>query len=227
MRIRAVVTGATGMVGEGVLHECLQHPDVESVLSISRRSCGVRHEKLKEILHEDFSDSSTLEGALTGYNAGFLCMGVSSVGMAEERYRHLTYDLTMALARTMAKLNPDMTICYVSGMGTDSCEKGRVMWARVKGKTENDLLRLPVRGAYMFRPGFIRPTKGLKHTHWFYRVLDPLFPLLNRLFPGSLLTLREIGLAMIHSAGRGPEKRVLEVSDIAIMAREGLIRGDA
>jgi uncharacterized protein YbjT (DUF2867 family) len=226
MKIRAIITGATGMVGEGVLHECLHHPDVESVLSISRRSCGVRHEKLKEILHEDFSDFSALGGELTGYNAGFLCMGVSSVGMSEERYRHLTYDLTMALARTLAKLNPDMTICYVSGMGTDSSEKGRVMWARVKGKTENDLLRLPFRGAYLFRPGFIRPTKGLKHTHWFYRVLDPLFPLLNRLFPGSLLTLREIGLAMIHSVGKGPEKRVLEVSDIAMLARKASSAGE-
>jgi uncharacterized protein YbjT (DUF2867 family) len=222
MKIRAVITGATGMVGEGVLHECLHHPEVESVLSISRRSCGLHHEKLKEIMHEDFSDISSLEGALTGCNAGFLCMGVSSVGMSKERYRHLTYDLTIALARTLANLNPDMTICYVSGMGTDSSEKGRVMWARVKGKTENDLLRLPLRGAYMIRPGFIRPTKGLKHTHWFYRVLDPLFPLINRLFPGSLLTLREVGLAMIHSVGMRPEKRVIEVSDIAMLARKGL-----
>jgi hypothetical protein len=220
MKIRAIITGATGMVGEGVLHECLQHPDVESVLSISRRSCGVQHSKLKEVLHEDFSDFNGREGELTGYNAAFLCMGVSSVGMSEERYRHLTYDLTMALARRLAKLNPDMTLCYVSGMGTDSSEQGRVMWARVKGKTENDLLRLPLRQAYMFRPGFMRLTKGLKNTHWFYCVFDPLFPLLIRLFPGSLLTLREVGLAMIHSVGKGPDKRVLEVRDIAMLARE-------
>jgi hypothetical protein len=195
------------------------------VLSISRRSCGKRHEKLKEVLHDDFSNFSSLEAGLTGYNAAFLCMGVSSVGMSEERYRHLTYDLTMALARTLAKLNPDMTICYVSGMGTDSSEKGRMMWARVKGKTENDLMKLPVRGAWMFRPGFIRPTKGLTYTHWFCRVLDPLFPLLNRLFPGSLLTLREVGQAMINSVSSGPEKRVLEIRDIAALARTGPNKG--
>ena len=146
-------------------------------------------------------------------------MGVSSLGKTEERYRHLTYDLTMALARTLARLNPDMTICYVSGMGTDSSEQGRTMWARVKGKTENDLMKLPFRGAYMFRPGFIRPTKGLKNTHGFYRVLDPLFPLGKLLFPNAFLTLKEIGLAMINSVASGPDKRVLDVPDIAKLAR--------
>ncbi|MDH4161894.1 MAG: NAD-dependent epimerase/dehydratase family protein [Nitrospirota bacterium] len=220
MKIRAIITGATGMVGEGVLQECLLHPDVESVLSISRRPCGMQHAKLKEILHQDFSNFSAIEQELSGYNAAFLCMGVSSVGMSEEKYRHLTYDLTMALARTLSKLNPDMTICYVSGMGTDSSEKGRVMWARVKGKTENDLLGLPFRSAYMFRPGFMKPTKGLRNTHAIYRVLDPLFPLANLLFPRALLTLKEVGLAMINSVGSGPEKRVLEIRDIAAMARK-------
>lgn len=219
MSIRAVITGATGMVGEGILHECLLHPGVEAVLSISRRDSGVRHAKLKEVLHRDFSDFSPLVQDLSGYNAGFLCMGVSSIGMSEERYRHLTYDLTMALARPLARLNPDITLCYVSGMGTDSSEKGRSMWARVKGRTENDLLRLPVRSAYMFRPGFMRPTRGLKHTHRFYRVLDPLFPVANLLFPGALLTLSEVGLAMINSVMRAPEKRVLEVRDMAMLAR--------
>lgn len=207
------------MVGEGVLHECLQHPDVESVLSISRRTCGMRHAKLKEVLHQDFSDFGGLERELAGYNAGFFCMGVSSIGMSEKTYRHLTYDLTLALAGTLSRLNPDMTICYVSGMGTDSSEKGRVMWARVKGKTENDLMQLPFRGAYMFRPGFIRPTKGLKNTHTFYRVLDPLFPLAKLLFPSAILTLKEIGLAMINSVTSGPDKRVLEVPAIAALAR--------
>jgi hypothetical protein len=219
MKIRAIITGATGMVGEGVLHECLLHPDVESVLSISRRTCGIHHTKLKEVLHQDFSDFRGLEQELTGYNAGFLCMGVSSIGMTEAKYRHLTYDLTLALARTLSQVNPDMTICYITGMGADSSEKGRVMWARVKGKTENDLLKLPFRSAYMFRPGFIRPTKGLKNTHAFYRVLDPLFPLAKLLFPGSVLTLKEIGLAMINSVAAGPDKRVLEVRDIAALAR--------
>jgi hypothetical protein len=219
MKIRAIITGATGMVGEGVLHECLLHQDVESVLSISRRPCGVRHAKLKEILHQDFSDFSGLEKELSGFHAGFFCMGVSSVGMSEEKYRHLTYDLTMALARMLSRLNPDMTICYVSGMGTDSSEKGRTMWSRVKGKTENDLMQLPFRSAYMFRPGFIRPTKGLKNTHGFYRVLDPLFPLAKLLFPNAVLTLKEIGLAMINSAAASPAKRVLEAADIEALAR--------
>ena len=207
------------MVGEGVLHECLLHPDVESVLSISRRACGISHARLKEVLHQDFSDFSGIEQELAGYNAAFLCMGVSSIGMSEATYRHLTYDLTMALARMLVRANPDMTICYVTGMGADSSEQGRIMWARVKGKTENDLLQLPFRSAYMFRPGFIRPTKGLKHTHGFYRVIDPFYPLAKRMFPGSLLTLREVGLAMINSVGQGPEKRVLEAADIAALAR--------
>jgi len=219
MRIKTIITGATGMVGEGVLHECLLHPDVESVLAINRRSCGVRHEKLKEVIHKDFSDFSSVKKDLIGYNAAFFCMGVSSIGMAEETYRHLTYDLTLALARPLSKLNPGMTICYVSGMGTDSSEKGRVMWARIKGKTENDLMQLPFRSAYMFRPAFIQPTKGLKNTHWFYRAFTPLFPLMKVLFPGYILNLREIGLAMINCVVKGPDKRVLEVRDIAELAR--------
>ena len=220
MNIKAVITGSTGMVGEGVLHECLLHRDVESVLVINRRPCNVQHPKLKEILHRDFTDFSAIKSELTGYNAGYFCMGVSSIGMNEKTYRHLTYDLTLALARTLAELNPDMTMCYVSGAGTDSSETGRVMWARVKGKTENDLLRLPVRRAYMFRPAFIQPTKGLKNTHTFYRALTPLFPLGKLLFPQYLLTLREIGLAMINSVAKGYDKQVLEVRDIARLARQ-------
>ncbi len=207
------------MVGEGVLHECLLHPDVESVLAINRRPSGVRHEKLKELVHRDFSDFSGVEKELTGYNAGFFCMGVSSIGMTEGAYRRVTYDLTMALANTLSRLNPDMTICYVSGMGTDSSEKGRIMWARVKGKTENDLMRLPFRRAYMFRPGFIQPARGLKNAHWVHRAFAPLFPPARVLFPGSILTLKEIGLAMINCVCKGPDKQVLEVHDIAMLAR--------
>ncbi len=220
MRIKAIITGATGMVGEGVLHESLLHPEVESVLVINRRPCKVQHPKLKEVLHQDFSDFSGLEKELIGYNAGFFCMGVSSVGMSEEKYRHLTYDLTMALARTLAKLDPDMTICYVSGMGTDSSERGRTMWARIKGKTENDLMRLPFRQAYLFRPAFIQPTKGLKNTYAIYRLLAPFFPFFKYLFPNSVLTLREIGLAMINSVNKGPATQVLEVPDIAMLAHK-------
>jgi len=218
MKIKAIITGSTGMVGEGVLHECLLHPDVESVLVVNRRPCNVQHPKLKEILHQDFSDFSPIEKGLTGCNAGYFCMGVSSVGKTEETYLRLTYDLTLALARTLAKLNPDMTICYVSGAGTDSSEKGRIMWARVKGKTENDLLRLPFRQAYMFRPALIQPTRGLKNTYRIYRVIAPLFPVLKLLFPRYLLTLKEIGLAMINSVNKGYDKQVLEVRDIANLA---------
>ena len=220
MRIKAIITGATGMVGEGVLNECLLHPQVESVLVINRRPCKVQHPKLREILHQDFSDFSGLEKELTGCNAGFFCMGVSSVGMKEERYKHLTYDLTMALARTLSKLNPDMTICYVSGMGTDSSEKGRTMWARIKGKTENDLLQLSFRQAYMFRPAYIQPTKGLKNTYTAYRLLAPFYPVWKLLFPKYVLTLKEIGLAMINSVNTGDGKGVLEVQDIAILAQK-------
>ncbi len=219
MKIKGIVTGATGMVGEGVLHECLLHPEVESVLAINRRPGGVRHEKLKELVHRDFSDFSGVEKELTGYNAAFFCMGVSSIGMTEGAYRRITYDFTMALASILSRLNPDMTICYVSGMGTDSSEKGRIMWARLKGKTENDLMRLPFRRAYMFRPAFIQPTRGLKNTHWFYRAFTPLFPPTKVLFPGYILTLKEIGLAMINSVYNGPDKQVLEVRDIAMLAR--------
>ena len=218
MKIKAIITGSTGMVGEGVLHECLLHSDVESILAINRRPCNVQHPKLKEIIHADFSDFSGLEKELTGYNAGFLCMGVSSIGLTEEKYRHLTYDMTMALARTLSKLNPDMTICYVSGTGTDSSEKGRVMWARVKGRTENELLRLPFRQAYMFRPAFIQPTKGLKNTHGYYRLFAPFFPVWKLVFPKYVSTLTEIGLAMINSVNDGPDRKVLEVRDIRLLA---------
>lgn len=220
MKIKAIITGATGMVGEGVLHECLAHPGVESVLIITRRPCGVRHPRLKEVLHQDFSDFSGIEKELTGYNAGYLCMGVSSIGMTEGKYTHLTYDLTMALATTLARLNPDITLCYVSGMGTDSSEQGRVMWARVKGRTENELMRLPVRRAYMFRPAFIQPTKGLKNTYTIYRMLAPFFPIWKLLLPKYFVTLRGIGLAMINSVNKGPDKQVLEVEDIARLAKK-------
>ena len=214
MTIKAIITGSTGMVGEGVMHECLLHPNVETVLVVNRRPCNVQHLKLKEILHQNFDDFTGIEKELKGYNAGFLCMGVSSIGMNEKTYRHLTYDLTMSLARTLLKLNPDMTICYVSGMGTDSSEMGRIMWARIKGKTENDLMNLPFRQAYMFRPGFIQPTKGLKNTHIIYRLLAPLYPAWKFLFPSSILTLEEIGLAMIKSVTTIYDKKILEVQDI-------------
>jgi len=218
MKIRAVITGSTGMVGEGVLHECLLHPDVESVLVINRRPCEVQHPKLKEIIHGNFHDFNPIKDQLAGYNACFFCMGVSSIGMKEDRYRSITYNITMSLATVLAPLNPDMVFTYVSGAGTDSTEKGRLMWARVKGKTENDLLALPFRAAYMFRPAYIQPTKGLKHTYRVYKMLSPLYPVLRRLFPRAVCSLHEIGLAMIHSVTRGYPTRLLGVKDIVALA---------
>ncbi len=207
------------MVGEGVLHECLLHPDVEEVLVVGRRTAGVHHPKLKEILHNNFFDLSPVKDQLRGYNACFFCLGVSSVGMKEKEYHHLTYDLTMHMATILADQNPGMTFCYVSGAGTDSTEHGKMMWARVKGQTENDLLRLPFKAAYMFRPGFMKPTKGLKNTLKAYKFISWLYPVVRPLFPKYVSTLRELGLAMIHAATRGYEKQVLEVKDIVKLAQ--------
>ena len=218
MKIKAIVLGATGMVGEGVLHECLLHPEVASVLVVNRRPCGVEHEKLTEIIHKDIMDFSPIADQLIGYNACYFCMGVSSVGMKEEDYRRLTYDLTLHVANTLAESNPDLTFCYVSGAGTDSTEQGRSSWARVKGKTENDLLKLPFKAAYMFRPGYIQPTKGLKNAYKIYSVMAPLYPLWKLLCPKFVVTLEEIGLAMINATLRGYERPVLECRDIATLA---------
>lgn len=220
MKIKAIITGSTGMVGEGVLHECLNHSDVESVLVINRRTCNVNHPKLTEIIHSDFSDFSSIENELSGYNAAFLCMGVSSVGMKEDKFTFLTYDLTMAIAKPLSKLNPQITITYISGVGTDTTEKGRIMWARVKGKTENDLLKMSVKQAFMFRPALIIPTKGLKNTYTSYKVMKPLFPVFRFLFPNYVSSLRELGLAMINVVTKGYDKKVLEVKDIVKLAKE-------
>ena len=219
MRIKAIITGATGMVGEGVLHECLQHEAVEQVLVINRRPGGVSHPKLKEIIHSNFHDLSPITSQLKGYNACYFCLGVSSVGMKEKEYYHITHDLTMHVATTLASLNPDMTFCYVSGAHTDSTAQGKVMWARVKGKTENDLLQLPFKQAYMFRPGFMKPTKGLKNALKLYRVLGWLYPVLKALSPNSATTLKEVGIAMINVTLKGYDKKVIEVSDILKIAK--------
>jgi len=220
MKIWAIITGATGMVGEGVLHECLLHTEVESVLVINRRPCNVAHPKLKEIIHDNFYDFTKIKDQLTGYNACFFCLGVSSVGMKEEKYYHITFELTMALARTLNNLNPDLKICYISGVGTDSTEKGRSMWARVKGKTENSLLNLFVGKAYMFRPGYIQPTKGLKNTYKIYRIAGKLYPVWKFLFPKYVSTLKEIGLAMINAVSKGSDKNILFSTDIVELARK-------
>jgi uncharacterized protein YbjT (DUF2867 family) len=219
MKIRAIVTGATGMVGEGVLHECLQDPDVESVLIINRKPSGFTHPKLKEIVHGNFFNITAIENQLSGYNACYFCLGVSSVGMKEPEYRHLTYDLTLNVARTLSRLNPDMVFCYVSGASTDSTEKGKSMWARVKGKTENDVMKLPFKKAYAFRPGFMKPTPGLKNTLSGYTYLGWMYPGLRFLFPGSASTLAEVGQAMIRVTKKEADKSVLEVKDIVALAK--------
>lgn len=212
--IRAIITGTTGMVGEGVLHECLLHPQVESVLIINRKPSGITHPKIKEIIHQDFFDFSAIESQLSGYNACFFCLGVTSVGISEEVYYKMTYILTMHVAETLSRLNRDMIFCYVSGSGTDSTENGRLAWARIKGKTENDLAKLPFKATYAFRPGFIKPTKGLKFTHKFYNYVGWLFPIGRAIYPSGFCTMKELGLSMINCALKGYHKRILEGKDI-------------
>jgi hypothetical protein len=219
MKIRAIITGVTGMVGEGVLHECLQHPDVERVLVINRKPCGVSHLKLSEIIHKDFLDLSAIQFQLNNYNACFFCLGVSSVGLKEAEYSRLSYDLTLHMASILSSLNPDMVFCYVSGTGTDSTEQGKSMWARVKGKTENQLLKLPFKKAYMFRPGYIHPTMGLKNTHKYYYLLTWLYPVLKLFFPSAALSLKQLGMAMIHTVTKGYDRSILESKDIIKLAK--------
>ena len=221
MKIRAIIFGTTGMVGEGVLHECLKHSEVESVLVINRRPCGVDHAKLTEIVHQDFHNLTPITDELKGYNACFFCLGVSSIGMKEAEYRKITYDLTMHVAGILVKSNPGMTFCYVSGVGTDSSEHGRSMWARLKGKTENDLMKLPFNAAYMFRPGYIQPTKGLKNTYKIYKVISPFYPLWKILIPKFVCTLQEVGLAMINCLIYGSDVQILECPDIRSLAAKG------
>jgi hypothetical protein len=207
------------MVGEGIVHECLQHPDVEQVLIINRRPSGISHPKLKEILHADFFDLSAISNELIGYNACYFGLGVSSVGMKEPEYTLMTYDLTMSVAKNLSGLNPEMTFCYVSGAGTDSTEKGKSMWARVKGKTENDLLKLPFRQAYMFRPGYMHPTPGLKNTLSMYKYMSWLYPVFKLILPGATSKLSELGMAMINVTIHRYDKKILEVRDINKIAK--------
>ena len=213
-QIRVIVTGATGMVGEGVMHECLLHPAVSEVLIIVRKSTGVTHPKLKEIVHADFYNIDPIKEHLAGYDACFFCLGISSVGMKEDDYYKVTYTLTMHVAEILVKQNPFMTFCYISGAGTDSSEMGRLMWARVKGKTENDLLKLGFAHVYNFRPAIISPTKELKNTLGFYKWLGWLIPVLRAIAPNTITSLKNLGMAMIIVAIKGYKKNVLEVSDI-------------
>jgi uncharacterized protein YbjT (DUF2867 family) len=216
--MKIILFGATGMVGQGVLRECLREGEVKQVLSVGRSAIGRQHAKLTEIIRDDFLDYSDIEPQLAGHDACFFCLGVSSVGMDAERYRHLTYDITLAAAKVLARLNPQMTFVYVTGAGTDSSEQGRVTWARVKGKTENDLLKLPFRAAYMFRPAAIQPLHGVRSkTAWVqatYVVTAPLLSWLHRIAPKYVTTTEQMGRAMISVARNGYPRPVLESEDI-------------
>jgi uncharacterized protein YbjT (DUF2867 family) len=216
--MKVILFGATGMVGQGVLRECLLDAGVSQVLTIGRSRTGQTHPKLQEIVRSNLFDYSDIEPELSGYDACFFCLGITSVGMNEQDYRHITYDLTLAAATVLAKLNPQMTFVYVSGASTDSTEQGRVMWARIKGKTENALLKLPFRAAYMFRPGAIQPLHGIKSkTAWYqaiYDVSSPLLTWLHRRYPQYVTTTEQIGRAMIAVARNGYPKPVLESADI-------------
>ncbi|MCZ6916048.1 MAG: NAD-dependent epimerase/dehydratase family protein [Gemmatimonadetes bacterium] len=223
--MKVLVFGATGMIGSGVLKECLQDDRVTAVLAVGRSSCGVTHDKLREIIHRDLFEYVTIKEELRGYDACFFCLGVSALGKSEEEYRRLTYDLTLAAAQALLELNPEMTFCYVSGEGADSTEQGRVMWARVKGKIENELTRMPFKAALMFRPAYIQPVKGVRsrtpHYRAPYAVFAPLYPILRRFFPKYVTTTESIGRAMIRAAEDGQSNRVLASSDINALAASG------
>jgi uncharacterized protein YbjT (DUF2867 family) len=218
MKIKAIITGATGMVGEGVLLECLRHPDVDQVLVINRRPGGRSHPKLREIIHADFFNLAPIAGQLSGYNACFFCLGVTSLGISKEEYKHLTYDLTLHMGQLLATLNPEMTFCYVTGAGTDSSEQGRIAWARVKGATENALMRL-FKKAYMFRPGFMKATPGQRNVKRYYKYFAWLYPIGRMIYPAGFCTLQEVGQAMINAATKGYPKQILEVKDIVALAK--------
>jgi uncharacterized protein YbjT (DUF2867 family) len=216
--MKVILFGGSGMVGQGVLRECLRDPRVKAVLAIGRTSLAETHAKLQQLVHRDLADFSSVEAQLAGYDACFFCLGVSSAGMSETDYRHVTLDFTLAAARTLVKMSPGLTFIYVSGTGTDSTARGRSMWARVKGETENALLALPFKGAYMFRPGFIQPMHGVKSRTRLYRVLyaitTPLFPVVKLVSGKSAITTEDIGRAMIEAAANGAPKPLLENRDI-------------
>src|SRR5258705_8688867 len=219
MEIKIIITGATGMVGEGVLFECLQYPDIKEVLMENRRYYDMKHPRLKELIVPDFLNLDEFSSFLTGYDACFYCAGISSVGMNEQEYSHITYDITMHFANKLASLNPKMIFNYVSGGHTDSSEKGRIMWARVKGKTENALMKLPFKKVYNFRPGFMKATAGQKNIKSYYKFIGWLYPLFRVLFPNQVSTMSEVGLAMINSVLKGYSKQILEIKDIKSLAR--------
>ncbi|VTU38906.1 Putative NADH-flavin reductase [Variovorax sp. PBS-H4] len=216
--MNVLLFGATGMVGQGVLRECLLDPDVRRVLSVGRRTTGVQHPKLHELVVPDLLDYGAVREQLAGFDACFFCLGVSSVSMSEDEYRRVTFDITLAAAKMLVGLNPQMSFVYVSGAGTDSTERGPRMWARVKGETENALMRLPFKAAYMFRPGFIQPLHGVRSKtavyRWIYLLLGPVFSLLRRLIPNHVTTSEQVGRAMLAVAKGGARTPLVEMPDI-------------
>ena len=218
--MRVVIFGATGMIGSGALLECFDDTRVERVLAVVRKPTGVQNAKLEEVLHGDFFDYANLQPRWREFDACLFCLGVTSIGMDEPGYRRLTFDFTMAAARSMAAVNRNMVFCYVTGAGTDSSARGRVMWARVKGETENALLALPFKAAYMFRPGYIQPLKGVRSkTRWYQAAYDMLgwfYPLLRRVAPGWVTDTETIGRALLRVAANGYPTRVLEGRDINV-----------
>lgn len=222
--MRVLLFGATGMVGQGVLRECLLAPDVQEVVAVGRTALTQEHGKLHQVLHSDMLDFQPLENLLQGFDACFFCLGVSSAGMDETRYTHLTYDLTLVAASTLARLNPQMTFIYVSGAGTDSSETGKSMWARVKGKTENALLRLPFKAVYVFRPGVIQPLHGARSKtplyQAFYSVLGPLLSFVRRLKPSWVVSTETVGRAMLQAVSHGAPRHVVEQGEINRLAAE-------
>lgn len=213
-----IITGATGMVGEGVLFECLEHPDIKRVLMVNRRHYEAKHSKLEECIVPDFLKLDEVLDQLSGYDACFYCAGVSSWGMKEPEYTHITYDITMHFAQSLASLNPGMIFNYVSGSFTDSSEKGKIMWARVKGRTENALMRLRFKKVYNFRPAFMKPTAGQRNIKPYYKFSAVFYPLMRLLFPGRTCTMRDVGQAMINSVLNSYSKQILEVNDIRLLA---------
>ena len=210
------------MVGKGVLYECFDHPDVEKVLVVNRRPIGIAHEKLEEIVHPDFYNFTTIEDKLQGYNACYFCLGVSAFRMSEADYTRITYDLTLNFAKVVLNRNPDIVFCYASGVGTDSTEKSRTMWARVKGKTENDLLAMDFRDSYMFRPGYIQPMKGIRSStklyNAMYAVFKPLYPVFKIITPNGVTSTAQVGKSMINIVKHGYDHRIITSRDINALA---------
>jgi uncharacterized protein YbjT (DUF2867 family) len=216
--MKVLLFGATGMVGQGVMRECFLDPEVELVRSVGRSATGQQNPKLRETVLKDLTKYDEAAEELAGFDACFFCLGVSSAGMTEADYTRITYGITIAAAEALISRNPGMTFVYVSGVGTDSSEKGRTLWARVKGRVENTLLRMPFKAAYMFRPGVIVPMHGIESRtaayRIFYKVLGPVMPMLRAMLPNQVLTTEEIGKAMLIVARRGAPKSVLEPRDI-------------